>query len=58
MKNLKTTVLGILAGLIPFGQGVINSLQTGQSIDFKNIVFGILIMAFGVVAKDFNVSGT
>ena len=57
MKNYKTTLLGIAAGLVPFVQGILNSMQAGQPVDYKNILFGMLIAAFGVVAKDFNVSG-
>ena len=58
MRNIKTTLLGIVAGAVPFIQGIVNSLQTGQPIDYKNLIFGLAIMAFGVVAKDFNVTGT
>ena len=57
MKSWKTTLLGILAGAIPIAQTVLATLQTGQSINWGSVVFGLLIMALGIISKDFNVTG-
>ena len=53
MKNWKTTVLGAVAAGIVAIQPIV---ATGE-VDYKALVYAFLIAAFGVVAKDFNVSG-
>jgi hypothetical protein len=57
MKNWKTTLIGVLAGFIPLGQGLLQGLYAGQHFDWSKIGIGAGIMALGSLAKDFNVTG-
>ena len=57
MKNWKTTVAGILAGTLIILQQAITSLQSGASIQWLQVVLGFVVMAIGVVAKDFDTTG-
>jgi hypothetical protein len=56
-SSWKTTLLGIAAGIIPILQTVVTSLQNNTSLNWGSIAFGALIMALGIVAKDFNITG-
>lgn len=58
MKNWRTTVAGLIGGLIPIGQTVLNLLQTGQPIDWSKIGIGAGIIILGYLSKDFSVTGT
>lgn len=53
MKNWKTTLVGAVAG----GLVAIQPLLTTGSIDGKALLTGFALAFFGLVAKDFNVSG-
>lgn len=53
MKNWKTTLAGAIAGGLIAIQPY---LETG-TFEIKEIILGFAIAFFGVVAKDFNVSG-
>jgi len=57
-SSWKTTLIGIAAGFIPMGQGILQGLYQGQSFDWSKIGLGAGIMALGSLAKDFNVSGS
>jgi hypothetical protein len=57
VKNWKTTLIGVLAGFIPLGQGILQGLAMGQHFDWSKIGIGAGIMALGAVAKDLNVTG-
>jgi len=52
MKSPKTTIIGILLGLIPIGQEVLNGLGSGTHIDWKNVLLGLGFGVFGYFAKD------
>lgn len=56
-SSWKTTLLGIAAGIIPILQTVVTSLQNNTSLNWGSIAFGALIMALGLVAKDFDITG-
>lgn len=53
MKNWKTTLIGVLLGVGTFLEPIIN---TGH-IDVAKTILGALMVALGIVAKDFNVTG-
>lgn len=53
MKNWKTTVLGAIIG----GLVAVQPLLEVGTVDIKQLVLGFAIAAFGVIAKDFNISG-
>lgn len=53
IKNWKTTILGAVVG----GAVAIQPLISSGSFSAKDVILGFLIAAFGVVSKDFNVSG-
>ena len=57
MKSWKTSLVGILVGLIPFGNGVLQGLGAGQHFDWKQIGIGAGIALLGILSKDFNVTG-
>jgi hypothetical protein len=50
MKNWKTTLIGLaIAGLV--------AAQAVQSSRWQDYVGAVLVAIFGVLAKDFNISG-
>jgi hypothetical protein len=58
MKNSKTTILGIIAGALPILQTAVDTMQTGAPVNWISVAFGFAVMAMGILAKDFNVTGT
>jgi len=50
MKNWKTTVIGIIAGLVTILQTTIGQ----EKINWYQTIIGFAIMALGVLAKDFD----
>jgi hypothetical protein len=52
MKSFKTTIIGALIGGVVAIQPM---LETGK-FTLHDLVIGFLITAFGIVAKDFDVS--
>jgi len=57
MVNWKTTVLGIIAGTLTILQTTLTAYQNGTPVQWLQVVLGIVLMAFGMLAKDFNVTG-
>lgn len=59
MKNYKTTLCGIAAGIIPILTSLFNAYNAGQFTgqSTSQILMGIAIIVMGCVAKDFNVTG-
>lgn len=53
IKNWKTTAIGAIVG----GCVAIQPIIATGSFSMKDALLGFLIAAFGVVSKDFNVSG-
>lgn len=53
MKNWKTTLVGAIAG----GLIAIQPLLATGAVDIKALITGFAFAAFGIVAKDFNVTG-
>lgn len=53
MKNWKTTVAGVAAGMVLVLDGVKDTLAHGQPIQWTMVVLGLAIAALGAVAKDF-----
>ena len=58
MKNWKTTLVGIIAGTLTILQTTLTAYQSGEPVQWLQVALGIALMAFGVVCKDFNVTGT
>lgn len=54
MKNWKTTLVGVLLAVVVAIQPIVS---TGK-VDWGQLVIAALIAALGVLAKDFNVTGT
>ena len=54
MKNWKTTIIGAIIG----GLVAIQPLFDGSDFTVTQLLTAFAIAAFGVVSKDFNVSGT
>ena len=54
MKNWKTTLVGVLLAVVVAIQPIVS---TGI-VDWGLLVIAALIAALGVLAKDFNVTGT
>ncbi|MEN6535516.1 MAG: hypothetical protein ABFD89_17765 [Bryobacteraceae bacterium] len=57
MKNWKTTLVGIIAGALTILQTSLTAYQDGTKVQWLQVALGIAIMAFGVICKDFNVTG-
>jgi hypothetical protein len=57
MKNLKTTLTGLIGGLIVALPTIIQSAVHGTNIEWKQIGLGIAFAALGLLSKDFNVTG-
>ena len=57
MKNWKTTLLGIIAGTLAILQTTLESYTQGAPVKWLVVALGIVMMALGLVMKDFNVSG-
>jgi hypothetical protein len=53
MKNWKTTIIGIGLGVLPIIQTAIDDPQ----VNWWKVGIGCLIIAFGIVSKDHNVTG-
>lgn len=60
MKNWKTSVLGIIAGLPVAIQALLDAYNAGQFTGKSafQVVTGIGIILIGLYAKDWNVTGT
>jgi len=58
MKNWRTTLTGIGLGLIPIAEATLKAINTGQAVNWFQVLTGVGIMVLGYLAKDFNVSGT
>ena len=52
INNWRTTVAGVLVGLIPAIQGVSQTIGSGGSVQWYPLQLGIGIMGLGVLAKD------
>lgn len=50
--NWKTTLAGILTGLIPVLQSTSQSLVTGEPMNWFQLLLGVGIMSLGVLARD------
>lgn len=57
MNSWKTTIAGVLGGVIYFVYSYLEALQAGTAFDTKDFIIGLLLAILGVLAKDFNVSG-
>ena len=57
MINWKTTLAAFIAGALPIIQGTVDSWGAGVPIQWAKIGMGLAIMALGLFAKDFNVTG-
>jgi hypothetical protein len=57
MINWKTTLFGIIAGTLTILQTTLTAYQDGTKVQWLQVALGIAFMAFGVIAKDFNVTG-
>jgi hypothetical protein len=57
MKNWKTTLVGIVAGTLTILQATLAAYQSGAPVQWLQVALGVAVMALGVVAKDFNISG-
>ena len=57
-KNWRTTLIGIVGGLIPILEAVYRAMEQGQSVDWGLVSLGIAIMVLGKLSKDAGVSGT
>jgi hypothetical protein len=52
LKDWQTTVAGFILGAIPIEQQIAASLTDHASIDWRQVLFGLGIMVFGVLSKD------
>lgn len=57
MRNWKTTLAGMIPGVILFVYGFLQGLQAGKPFDLKDMLIGLALAALGALAKDFNVTG-
>lgn len=57
MKNWKTTLLGALVGTLQILQATVAAYQAGTPVDWLKVSLGIAWMIFGLVMKDFDVTG-
>lgn len=57
MINWKTTIVGIIAGTLTILQTAVASYQSGAPVQWLQIALGVVFMAFGLVAKSFDVTG-
>lgn len=57
MKNWKTTLIGCLLAATIAAQTIVTDGFTGTKEQIGKLVIAVLIAAFGVLAKDFDISG-
>ncbi|APZ82913.1 hypothetical protein [Flavobacterium phage FL-1] len=60
MKNWKTTLIGLITGLIPAIDALITAYNSGYFTGKTGgqLILGIGIILFGALAKDYNVSSS
>jgi hypothetical protein len=56
-KSWKTSLVGIMLGLIPIWQQVLFSLRDHKTVDWEQVAVGAGIIILGLVAKDYDVTG-
>ena len=57
MRNWKTTLAGIVAGLIPVLTEAYDHLAHGDPVRWELVAMGLLIAMLGSVSKDYDVTG-
>lgn len=57
MKNWKTTLAGIALGLLTAGPNIIAVATGSGSFKLKDFLTGIGLVVFGLLTKDYNVTG-
>jgi len=56
-KSWKTTIIGIVLGLVPIVQQTINLLSANQHVDWYQVGLGVGLAILGWFAKDAGVTG-
>ena len=57
MRSWKTTLSGLIAGIMTVLDGTLHALSNGQTVDWNKVALGVLIAVLGYFSKDYNVSG-
>jgi hypothetical protein len=56
-KNWKTTLAGVVPGLMVFLYDFVKGLQAGQEFDAKTMILGLSLAVLGYYAKSKDVTG-
>jgi hypothetical protein len=57
MKSWKTSLVGILGGLLMSGPEIYHLIFTGTPFDPKAFIGGMVVLVLGLLSKDFNKTG-